>query len=69
MRGMDDVIPVKASVPVVALKPGFVSAATDTVIDETDMAPTVTAGVEPVTAASITKPAAVWVLTLNVDAA
>ena len=37
---MDDVIPVKTSVPVVALKPGFVSAATDTVIDETDMVPT-----------------------------
>lgn len=44
---MDDVIPVKTSVPVVTLKPGFVSALTDTVIDETDMVPTAKAGVEP----------------------
>ena len=66
---MDDVIPVKASVPVVVLKPGFVSVATDAVIDDTAMVPAVRAGVEPETAASITKPAAVWVLTLNVDAA
>jgi len=66
---MDDVIPVKVSVPVVALKPGFVSAGTDTAIDDTAMVPVVKAGVEPETAASITKPAVVWVLTLNVDAA
>ena len=74
---MLDVMPAMVRVPVVVVKPGFVSVGTLKLLDvmaDTDMvpgAPTI-AGAPPAaedTAESITKPAAVWVITLNVPAA
>ena len=71
---MLDVMPAMVRVPVVVVNPGFVSVGTLNVIAPTDMvpgAPTM-AGAPPAaddTAESITKPAAVWVITLNVPAA
>jgi len=74
---MLDVMPAIVRVPVDALKPGFMSVALLKLLAEsadTAMVPgaETIAGAPPAAddfAASITKPAAVWVMTLNVPAA
>ncbi len=74
---IDDVMPAIVRVPVDAVKPGFMSVCCEKLADviaDTTMVPgaETIAGAPPAaddTAASITKPANVWVITLNVPAA